>query len=128
MMNPALRPDANLGEFLAARARAASDGRLVADVIAGCCAALGVTVWRPAGWLALLGVSVCLTAFGVWGIADRELRERANAPRARVVRVLATLRVAAAGAGAVPALPALGGAVGVMLRPGVRLGGARPVP
>jgi hypothetical protein len=115
MMIPALRPDANLGEFLAARARAASDGRLVADVIAGCCAALGVTVWRPAGWLALLGVSVCLAAFGVWGIADRELRERVNAPRARVVRVLATLRVAAAGAGALAAIATMVAVLGIML-------------
>src|SRR5206468_12684784 len=96
MMNPALRPDASLAEFLAARARAASDGRLVVDVMAGCCAALGVAAWRPVGWLALLGVSTCLAAFGAWGIVDRELREREGAPHARVARVFSMLRAAAA--------------------------------
>jgi hypothetical protein len=115
MMNPALRPDASLTEFLAARARAASDGRLVADVIIGCCAALGVATWRPIGWPALLGVSVCLAAFGAWGIADRELRERAKLPHARVVRVLVIARVAAAGIGALAAATAMFAVLGMML-------------
>jgi hypothetical protein len=115
MMNPALRPDASLTEFLSARARAASDGRLVADVIAGCCAALGVTAWRPVGWLALLGVSVCLAAFGVWGIADRELRERARAPRGRAVQVLGIVRVAAASVGALAAIITMVAVLGIML-------------
>ncbi|MBW8769056.1 MAG: hypothetical protein JF589_04845 [Gemmatimonadetes bacterium] len=115
MMNPALRPDASLPEYLAARARAASDGRLVADAIVGCCAALGVAVWRPAGWLVLLGASVCLAAFGAWGIADRELRERGDAPRARVVRVLSAVRFAAAAVGALSAVAAIFAALGIAL-------------
>jgi hypothetical protein len=115
MMNPALRPDATLGEFLAARARAASDGRLVADVIAGCCGALAVMAWRPVGWLALLGVAVCLAAFGVWGIADRELRERVNAPRAHVVRVLGIVRVASTFVGALAAIATMIAVLGIML-------------
>ena len=104
MMNPALRPDASLAEFLAARARAASDGRLVVDVFVGCCGVLGAAAWRPIGWLGLLGVSVCLAAFGAWGIVDRELRERADASRARTLRMLSILRVAAAGIGALAAV------------------------
>jgi type VI protein secretion system component VasF len=115
MMNPALRPDASLPEFLAARARAASDGRLVVDVIVGCCAALGVAVWQPLGWLVLLGVSVCLAAFGAWGIVDRELRERENAPDARVVRLLSIVRVAVAALGALAAVTALFSVLGVVL-------------
>src|SRR5206468_10546098 len=114
MMNPALRPDASLAEFLAARARAASDGRLVVDVTVGCCAAVGVAAWRPVGWLALLGVSVCLAAFGAWGITDRELRERANAP-ARVAGVLSMLRAAAAGLGALSAVATMFGVLGILL-------------
>ena len=108
-------PDTNLGEFLAARARAASDGRLVADMIAGCCGALGVTAWHPVGWLALLGVSVCLAAFGTWGIADRELRERVNAPPARVVRVLGIVRVASTFVGALAAIATMASVLGIML-------------
>jgi len=115
MMNPALRPDASLPEFLAARARAASDGRLVADVIVGCCAALGVAVWQPLGWLVLLGVSVCLATFGAWGIVDRELRERGDAPRARLVRVLSIVRIALAVVGALAAVTALFSVLGVVL-------------
>jgi hypothetical protein len=115
MMNPALRPDASLAEFLAARARAASDGRLVIDVMAGCCAALGVGLWHPAGWLVLLGASLGLAAFGAWGIADRELRERANASSAVGVRVLAVVRAAAAVAGAVAAVGAMFALLGIAL-------------
>ena len=115
MMNPALRPDASLPEFLAARARAASDGRLVVDVIAGCCGALAAAVWRPAGWITLLGVAVCLAAFGVWGIADRELRERAETSHVYVVRVLSSVRVAAAALGALAAVTAIFATLGIAL-------------
>ncbi|HEX7979070.1 MAG TPA: hypothetical protein VF461_10735 [Gemmatimonadaceae bacterium] len=115
MMNPAVRPDASLPEFLAARARAASDGRLVVDVIVGCGAALAVAVWQPVGWITLLGVAVSLAAFGAWGIIDRELRERANAPRARVVRVLSVLRVGVAVVGTLAAVTAMFSVLGVVL-------------
>ena len=115
MMNPALRPDASLPEFLAARARAASDGRLVVDVIAGCCGALAVAVWQPIGWITLLGAAVSLAAFGAWGIVDRELRERGDAPHARVVRVLSLLRVGAAAVGTIAALMAMFAVLGVLL-------------
>jgi hypothetical protein len=115
MMNPALRPDASLPEFLAARARAASDGRLVVDVIAGCCAALAVALWQPIGWITLLGAAVCLAAFGAWGIVDREIRERAEAPHAPLVRVLALVRILAAVVGALAAVTAMFAVLGVML-------------
>jgi hypothetical protein len=114
-MNPALRPDTSLPEFLAARARAASDGRLVVDVIAGCGVALGVAVWRPVGWITLLGAAVSLAAFGVWGIADREIRERANAPRVPAVRVLTIVRAAAVAVGALAAVTAIFAVLGVVL-------------
>ena len=115
MMNPALRPDASLTEFLAARARAASDGRLVLDVIVGSSAALGVAIWQPIGWITLLGGAVSLAAFGVWGIVDREIRERADAPHARVVRVLSLVRILAAVVGALAAVTALFAGLGVRL-------------
>jgi hypothetical protein len=114
-MNPVLRPDTSLPEFLAARARAASDGRLVVDVIAGCGVALGVAVWRPVGWITLLGAAVSLAAFGVWGIADREIRERANAPRVPAVRVLTIVRAAAVAVGALAAVTAIFAVLGVVL-------------
>jgi len=115
MMNPALRPDVSLPEFLAARARAASDGRLVVDVIIGCCGALAVAVWRPAGWVTLLGAAVSLAAFGAWGIVDREIRERADASHGRIVRVLSLLRIGAATVGALAALTAMFSLLGIAL-------------
>ena len=115
MMNPALRPDASLPEFLAARARAASDGRLVVDVIAGCCGALAVAVWQPIGWITLLGAAVSLAAFGAWGIIDRELRERGEASHARVGRVLSVLRAGVTVVGALAAIGAIFAVLGVVL-------------
>jgi hypothetical protein len=92
MMNPTVRPDATLIEFLAARARAASDGRLVLDVLGGTVAALGLSVWRPVGWIGLASLALALAAFGLWGIIDRELRDRAASGPPVVVRLLAIAR------------------------------------
>jgi hypothetical protein len=107
--------EANLADFLAARARAASDGRLVADVVVGAVALLGLVMWRPVGWVSLVGVALCLTAFGAWGIIDREVRERSDAPETRVSRSLAVLRVVVTGIGAVAAMTTVFAALGVVL-------------
>jgi len=115
-MNPALRPDASLVEYLAARARAASDGRLVLDALGGLLLALAIAVWRPVAWPSLAGVCLALAAFGFWGIADRELRDRADAPTSLATR---TLRVAR---GAVAAIGFISGAVALFSWLGVMLG------
>jgi hypothetical protein len=116
MMNPALRPDASLSEFLVARARAASDGRLVVDVLVGSGVALVCAVWRPLGWLSVGGVALALAAFGLWGIVDREVRERAAAAGSpRVVRVLRGVRTAAGLVGFCGAVSAVFSALGLAL-------------
>jgi hypothetical protein len=99
MIDSIPRPDASLPEFLAARARLASDGRLVADAIAGAGGAVGVAYWGGPGWYLLLGVAVCFFAFGLWGIADRELGERSGAGSRAVLAMLLMLRVVAAAVG-----------------------------
>ena len=115
-MNPALRPDASLPEFLVARARAASDGRLVADVLVGALAALGLAIWRPIGWLSVGGAAVALAAFGLWGIADREVRERtAAAGSARVISFLRGVRVVAGVVAVVGAVGAMFTTLGLVL-------------
>lgn len=96
MMNSSLRPDATLPEYLAARARAASDERLVLDAIAGALVAIGVGVWRPPGWITLVGAAVALVAYALWGIADRELRERSESASTFTLGVLRALRIAVA--------------------------------
>jgi hypothetical protein len=115
MINPALRPDASLPEYLAARARASSDGRLVVDVIMGACAAIAVAAWRPTGWLCLIGASVCFVAFGAWGIADRELGERADGARGAMRGVLVAVRTLALGLGVLAAALALFAALALTL-------------
>lgn len=73
--------DARLDELLAARARAASDGRLVIDVIIGAALVGAALVWRPFAWVVMGSVGCCLLAFGAWGISDREIRERTRERR-----------------------------------------------
>ena len=92
----------SLRDLLVARARHASDGRLVSDVIGGALVASIVLFWRPTGWLPLLSAACCLAAFGAWGISDRVLREQGNP--GRWTRVLTIVRAAAAVIGAVAGL------------------------
>jgi len=116
MINPALRPDASLFEFLVARARAASDGRLVVDVLVGSGIALASAVWRPIGWSSVGGAAVALAAFGLWGIADREARERATAGAStRVIRTLHGVQVVTALLGFCSAIGAVFSALGLAL-------------
>ena len=68
--------DARLDELLAARARAASDGRLVIDVIVGAALVGAALVWRPLAWVVIGSAGCCVLAFGAWGISDREIREQ----------------------------------------------------
>jgi hypothetical protein len=115
MMNPALRPDASLVEYLVARARAASDGRLVLDALGGLMLALTIAVWRPMAWPTLAGVCLALAAFGFWGIADRELRDRADAAASLATRALGVARGVVAVIGFISAAVALFAGLGVML-------------
>ena len=82
-----------LPEFLAKRARKASDGRLASESGAGFVVAVVALAWRPSGWPLFASAGVCALAFGLWGIVDRELRERIAAP----TRTANTLRFARVG-------------------------------
>jgi hypothetical protein len=95
----------DLFHALAARARATSDGRLALAVIGGLAATLCMAVWRPAGWLIVGGLTVCIGSFGAWGIADRELAERGSAKSIEVV-VLRGVRVLGVALGACGAIAA----------------------
>ncbi len=115
MVKVMLPADASLPDVLAARARAASDSRLVADVIGGVLAVVALSVWRPWAWLSLAGVALAFAAFGSWGIADRELQERGDRG-ARWLRItLTSVRVASVIIGAIAAMGALLTGLGVAL-------------
>ena len=99
--------DATLDVLLAARARAATDGRLVLDVVGGAALLGAALLWRPFAWVVLGSIGSCLFAFGAWGISDRELREHLDERRGERDRwrlVLAICRGVAAVVGAVSAL------------------------
>ena len=94
--------DVTLAALLARRARAASDGRLVADASGGVIVGALVLAFRPPAWPLAVAVAAFFFAYGFWGISDRALTGRpAAAPATRVLRVL---RVASATLGVVSVL------------------------
>lgn len=95
----ALPPDAGLGDVLVTRARASSDARLAADVAGGLIVLVGISAWRPRGWLLVAGAALCFAAFGAWGILDRELSVPNDTRAHWRVRLIAAGRAAAAALG-----------------------------
>lgn len=107
--------DAGIADVLAARARRASDTRLALDVGAGLVVLLAALYWRPPGWTAWASTGAGLAAFGLWGIADRELRERQTAGRRAAITLLRATRVIVAGIGALALFVFLFTLVGIAL-------------
>jgi hypothetical protein len=108
----------DLFHVLASRARGMSDGALVGLVL-GALSAIVVAAWRPAGWMLLGSIGVCAAAFGGWGIADRELVERAGTGSRGAVTALRGVRLltllAGIGAAIVAAFRVLGAALGTWI-------------
>lgn len=104
-----------LPEFLASRARRVSDVRLAGDAIAAVVAAIAISFWRGPAWEIRLSLAACLLAFGIWGVADRDLSVRQAAPR-RVLLAIKAVRLIAAvvgfAAGAFLLMALLGRALG----------------
>src|SRR5688500_20331553 len=74
-----------LGEFLASRARSASEIRLVGDAAFSIFAAVAVGVWRGPLWDVRIAIALCFLAFCIWGVADRDLSRCPAAARRDVV-------------------------------------------
>src|SRR5688572_26654276 len=89
---PLSEQEETLGEILATQARRASDSLLAGHAIAATLALVGIAAWRGPLWDIRLSVAVCLLAFGIWGIADRDLRSDAARSRG-MLRLLRSVRV-----------------------------------
>jgi hypothetical protein len=90
----------SLPAFLVQRARAASDRRLAIEASAGIAAAVAATILRPPFWFPAAACGVSVGCFGLWGVLDREIRERVEgaSPRGLVVARLASAILGAASA------------------------------
>jgi hypothetical protein len=104
-----------LGEFLATRARRASDTYLAGHAITAVLAAVAIAAWRGPLWDVRLSIAVCFLSFGIWGVADRDIAQQESASRPtrwalRATRVIAAVCGFAAGAYLMMAL--LGRALG----------------
>ena len=82
----------SLAEFLAHRARQASDLRLVVDAAAGFVIAVLIAILRPPVWVPLAAFAFALGAFGAWGILDRETSDPASASGGGRRRILVASR------------------------------------
>ena len=116
MVETAQDRDASLADLLRARARNASDTRLAADVgISLIVIIASLFVPYPLHYV-VIEAALCFLAFGVWGIADREIQERADMPAPAVVRRLRLIQLAAIAIGGLAAvalaLTLLGKAIG----------------
>lgn len=96
MTDPQADPEVSLPEFLSSRARRASDARLALDAACGFVVAAVAALWRGPAWHLIASAAVCFLAYGAWGIADREMSERASTIRKnlgafRVGRIVAAI-------------------------------------
>ena len=78
--------DSSLPEFLAERARASSDTRLLADAVVGLVVAVAFSLWRIRAWYLIAAAGACFFFYGMWAIAGRELAEvPRGSPRRRLL-------------------------------------------
>lgn len=113
MVDTLPRHEPNLTEFLADRARRASDARLALNAGLGLSVAAAVAFWRPPGWMALVSLALMFCAYGIWAILGRELSEGAQVGLKH--GVLTVLRAIAAIGGTLAGLVCIATVLGIAL-------------
>lgn len=76
-------PEITLFDFLARRARGASDLRLIVDAVLGFIVAVAALLARGPAWHVFTSAGICFLSYGAWGIADREMADDPASPIAR---------------------------------------------
>lgn len=79
----------SLPEFLSDRARHSSDARLALDAGIGFVFAISAALWHGRGWHLIASAGICFLAYGLWGIADRELLDQSVVGGARQIALKA---------------------------------------
>lgn len=105
----------SLPQFLAQRARSASDGRLAFDAAGGLVVIAAAVVVPSPGNLVVAAVGSSLFAFGLWGITDRELGERRETIGPLASTLLVTVRAFAVALGVIGGLGLIFGGLAVAL-------------
>ena len=105
--------EVSLWDFLARRARGATDARLVADAVVGFVVAAAALLAQGPVWYLFSSAGLCFLSFGAWGMADRELSERPDPTP--TVRWLVAARILSATVGFVAAVFLVLGVLGVAL-------------
>lgn len=106
-------PEISLTAFLARRARTSSDARLIIDAVVGFIVATASLLAHGPVWHLFTSAGICFLSYGAWGIADRELSERAVG--SIYARLLAVARVFSAVIGFLAAAVLLTGALAVAI-------------
>jgi hypothetical protein len=106
-------PEISLTDFLARRARAASDAHLVVDAVVGFVVAVAALLAQGPVWYLFTSAGICFLSFGAWGIADRELEEQVAPTRG--TRWLGLARIASAVVGFIAAIMLALGALGIAI-------------
>ena len=106
-------PEISLTALLARRARKASDAHLIVDAVVGFVVAIAALLAQGPVWHLFASAGICFLSFGTWGIADRELGERAGVTA--MTRVLTLARIASAIIGFIAAAALCIGLLGVAI-------------
>jgi len=110
MVLSALRPDASLLEFLAARARSATWRRLTVDVLIGAAILAAAVRWDSSARLVGVSAALMLIAYGVWGLFEHA---RVGLEPRGWRRTASVLRTAGTGVAVAGVLAAIGVLLGV---------------
>ena len=106
-------PEISLTDFLARRARGASDAHLVVDAVVGFVVAVAALLAQGPVWYLFTCAGICFLSFGAWGIADRELGDQAA--QSWSTRWLSLARIASGVVGFIAAIMLALGALGIAI-------------
>jgi hypothetical protein len=112
---PSARGEVSLTQALERCARASSRRRLALAAGAGLVIATAMLAWQPAGWVIFMSAALPFVAFGLWGIADRELDGARLAAGGAVAIALLVVRVLAVTLGALATFTLIFGLAGVAM-------------